>query len=119
MSIDGFECVLLFVDDANHVCSCLFFFFNDTATTESYTFLHTLSLHDALPILIFPYGAQQLRRPRERFLSLEGNVDWFDFWLNDHDEADPAKAEQYARWRRLRKQRDESRAESADRKSVV
>src|SRR3546814_11925309 len=27
-----------------------FFFFNDTATTEIYTYVHTLSLHDALPI---------------------------------------------------------------------
>src|SRR3546814_12418271 len=27
-----------------------YFFFNDTATTEIYTYLHTLSLHDALPI---------------------------------------------------------------------
>src|SRR6184192_4907732 len=27
-----------------------FFFFNDTATTESYTSIDTLSLHDALPI---------------------------------------------------------------------
>src|SRR3546814_14824343 len=27
-----------------------FFFFNDTPTTEIYTYLHTLSLHDALPI---------------------------------------------------------------------
>src|SRR3546814_7004184 len=26
------------------------FFFHDTATTEMYTYLHTLSLHDALPI---------------------------------------------------------------------
>src|SRR3546814_15141839 len=26
------------------------FFFNDTATTEIYTYSHTLSLHDALPI---------------------------------------------------------------------
>src|SRR3546814_8691920 len=26
------------------------FFFNDTSTTETYTYLHTLSLHDALPI---------------------------------------------------------------------
>src|SRR3546814_14799937 len=26
------------------------FFFNDTATTEIYTYVHTLSLHDALPI---------------------------------------------------------------------
>src|ERR1022692_1479009 len=29
---------------------CFFFFFNDTATTEIYT----LSLHDALPIWVFP-----------------------------------------------------------------
>src|SRR3546814_6714657 len=28
----------------------LFFVFNDTATTEIYTYGHTLSLHDALPI---------------------------------------------------------------------
>src|SRR3546814_17866281 len=36
-------------------CSCCLynascFFFSDTATTEFYTFLHTLSLHDSLPI---------------------------------------------------------------------
>src|SRR3546814_12529263 len=29
---------------------CLFFFFSDTATTEIYTYCHTLSLHGALPI---------------------------------------------------------------------
>src|SRR5216110_4058427 len=29
--------------------SLIFFFFNDTATTEIYTSSHTLSLHDALP----------------------------------------------------------------------
>src|SRR3546814_10303241 len=28
----------------------IFFLFNDTATTEIYTYCHTLSLHDALPI---------------------------------------------------------------------
>lgn len=33
-------------------------------------------------------------------------VDWFDFWLNDHEDPDPAKAEQYVRWRHLREQRD-------------
>src|SRR3546814_3871511 len=27
-----------------------YFFFNDTATTEIYTYVHTLSRHDALPI---------------------------------------------------------------------
>src|SRR3546814_15578274 len=33
------------------MCVCdISFFFNDTATTEIYTYGHTLSLHDALPI---------------------------------------------------------------------
>src|SRR3546814_19171528 len=36
------------------LCLCILlvvvFFFNDTATTEIYTYRHTLSLHDALPI---------------------------------------------------------------------
>src|SRR3546814_11059232 len=31
-------------------CVFVFCFFNDTATTEIYTYGHTLSLHDALPI---------------------------------------------------------------------
>src|SRR5690606_41614703 len=38
--------VLLYHTLYLHSCSLLFFFFNDTATTEIYT----LSLHDALPI---------------------------------------------------------------------
>src|SRR3546814_19922946 len=33
-----------------HILISGIFFFNDTATTEIYTYLHTLSLHDALPI---------------------------------------------------------------------
>src|SRR3546814_11763035 len=33
-------------------CDCYYFFFNDTATTEIYTYCHTLSLHDALPICL-------------------------------------------------------------------
>src|SRR6056300_1816778 len=33
-----------------------FFFLNDTATTEIYTNLNTLSLHDALPILYLVQG---------------------------------------------------------------
>src|SRR3546814_3139998 len=35
-----------------------FFFFKDTATTEIYTYWHTLSLHDALPILTGPARAK-------------------------------------------------------------
>src|SRR3546814_8221207 len=39
-----------------------YFFFNDTSTTYIYTYCHTLSLHDALPIS----GARRRgRRPRQ------------------------------------------------------
>src|SRR6186713_1244170 len=38
------------VEDLDIGNSYLLFFFNDTATTEIYTPLYTLSLHDALPI---------------------------------------------------------------------
>src|SRR3546814_5012911 len=41
-----FQFVLAVVSSVIFICC----FFNDTATTEIYTYLHTLSLHDALPI---------------------------------------------------------------------
>jgi hypothetical protein len=31
------------------------------------------------------------------------NVDWFTFWLKDYEDPDPAKTQQYERWRELRK----------------
>jgi len=44
-----------------------------------------------------------LTNPAQRLVSQGGTVDWFDFWLNGHEDPDPAKAEQYARWRELKK----------------
>src|SRR3546814_17718015 len=45
----------------------MIFFFNDTATTEIYTYGHTLSLHDALPIY-----AQHEKGKSPRSDALEG-----------------------------------------------
>src|SRR6059036_1033549 len=53
---------------ALHVVPLLFFFFNDTATTEIYTTYDTLSLHDALPILlIYLYMWFRWTWPRYRY----------------------------------------------------
>src|SRR3546814_3980497 len=46
--------------------SLLFFFFNDTATTEIYTYGHTLSLHDALPISARDHDLGGVLRRRQR-----------------------------------------------------
>jgi hypothetical protein len=47
-------------------------------------------------------GTHPLTNPAQREVSQGGTVDWFDFWLNQHEDADPAKSEQYVRWRGLR-----------------
>ncbi len=49
-----------------------------------------------------------LRNPEARMASQGGSVDWFRFWLKGEEDPDPAKAEQYARWRELQKVRDEN-----------
>jgi hypothetical protein len=51
-------------------------------------------------MVVFLDGVHLLEKPWNRLISQGGNVDWFDFWLNGHE--DPAKADQYKRWRDLR-----------------
>jgi hypothetical protein len=54
----------------------------------------------------------ELTNPACRLASQGGTVDWFDFWLNGHEDPDPAKAEQYVRWRALRKMQEENDAKA-------
>ncbi len=42
-----------------------------------------------------------LQKPWNRLVSQAGTVDWFRFWLQGEEDPDPAKREQYARWRDL------------------
>ena len=52
-----------------------------------------------------PGGSHELFKPPDQYFSQQGNVDWFAFWLKGAEDADPAKAEQYTRWRELRSRR--------------
>jgi hypothetical protein len=54
-------------------------------------------------LIYMPFADHILVRPREQMISQQGNVDWFCFWLKGEEDPYPAKAEQYARWRELRK----------------
>ena len=53
--------------------------------------------------IYLPHGTHLLVKPWDRLISQQGNVDWFRFWLKGEEDADPAKADQYIRWRELRK----------------
>jgi dipeptidyl aminopeptidase/acylaminoacyl peptidase len=60
--------------------------------------------------VLLPDAAHLVVKPRERLVAQQGLVDWFLFWLKDEEDPDPAKAEQYARWRELRKMQAENDA---------
>ncbi len=53
-------------------------------------------------LIQLPDAVHIVTKPLERLASEQGDVDWFDFWLNGHEDSDPAKAQQYDRWRALR-----------------
>lgn len=48
------------------------------------------------------HGAHGVQNPAQVLAVQEGAVDWFNFWLQGAEDPVPAKAEQYARWRRMR-----------------
>jgi dipeptidyl aminopeptidase/acylaminoacyl peptidase len=59
-------------------------------------------LHRPVDLIILNTDEHVLTNPTVRLASQGGSVDWFRFWLKDEEDSDPAKAEQYARWRLLR-----------------
>ncbi len=66
-------------------------------------FIGLTRLGKPVDLIYLPDGPHVLVKPWERMVSQQGAVDWFRFWLKDEGDPDPAKAEQYARWRELRK----------------
>jgi hypothetical protein len=56
-------------------------------------------------MIYIPDGVHELVKPWERMVSEQATVDWFRFRLKGEEDPDPAKAEQYKRWCKLRKLR--------------
>jgi hypothetical protein len=60
-------------------------------------------LHKPVELILLYNNLHVLSNPSARLVSQGGSVDWFRFWLQDYENPDPAKTEQYKRWRELRK----------------
>lgn len=60
------------------------------------------------------HGSHNPQNPRQLMASGEGVVDWFDFWLNGHEDSSSSKVAQYERWRHLRSLRDSDQATLRD-----
>jgi hypothetical protein len=65
-------------------------------------------LHKPVDLMILNSTQHVLTNPAVRMASQGGTLDWFRFWLKDEEDPDPTKAEQYSRWRKLRKQQKEN-----------
>lgn len=53
-------------------------------------------------LYVFPHEPHQMFQPRHKIAAYQRNLDWFLFWLKGVEDADPAKAAQYAHWRSMR-----------------
>jgi dipeptidyl aminopeptidase/acylaminoacyl peptidase len=78
--------------------------------TEWEWFAALYRLNKPVEMVIIQDGTHVLEKPWDRMVSQQGNVDWFCFWLKGEEDPDPAKAEQYTRWRELRKLQDKNKA---------
>jgi len=68
-------------------------------------------LHRPVEMVLLPNagsGEHLLKKPYERLISAQGAVDWFCFWLKGEEDPDAAKAEQYTRWRELKRLQEEN-----------
>jgi dipeptidyl aminopeptidase/acylaminoacyl peptidase len=66
------------------------------------------ALKKPVDLLVLPEGTHVLSNPTGRMVSQGGTVDWFRFWLQNYEDPDPGKADQYARWRDLRKLQEQN-----------
>jgi len=84
---------------------------------EPYAGLHYL--HKPVDLILLNTDEHVLTNPTVRMASQGGSVDWFRFWLQDYEDPDPAKADQYKRWRELRQMQAENEKKSATIRSAT
>lgn len=69
-------------------------------------------LKKPVEMFIYPNEFHEKNQPKHRYEIYQRNVDWMKFWLKGEEDPDPTKAEQYQRWREMRKlqEHDQSNA---------
>jgi dipeptidyl aminopeptidase/acylaminoacyl peptidase len=69
-------------------------------------------LHKPVDLQMLDTDEHVLTNPAARLASQGGSVDWFRFWLQDYEDPDPDKTEQYKRWKHLRELQDATTSET-------
>jgi dipeptidyl aminopeptidase/acylaminoacyl peptidase len=74
--------------------------------TDWETYAGLRSLNKPVDLIVLPYATHVVSMPADVYESQQGDVDWMRFWLQDYEDPDPAKREQYKRWEHLRELQD-------------
>lgn len=78
----------------------------NTPATETFTLIrlmrHMAEAGKPYDAYVFPQETHIKWQAAHLHAAMRRNVDWFRFWLQGYEDPDPTKAEQYARWRKLR-----------------
>jgi dipeptidyl aminopeptidase/acylaminoacyl peptidase len=61
-----------------------------------------MALGKPVELYYYPDEGHQLDHPRARLATMQRNLDWYRFWLQGYEDADPSKKGQYERWEALR-----------------
>lgn len=51
--------------------------------------------------IVYPKTRHNIRLPHLKLESAQRNLDWFNFWLNNYEQSDPNKVDQYDRWKAM------------------
>ena len=65
-------------------------------------------LNRPVELFFYPNEVYQPDHPRAGLATLQRNLDWYRFWLQDVESLDPEGPQQYDRWRRLRDMQNET-----------
>ncbi|MBS0503515.1 MAG: Atxe2 family lasso peptide isopeptidase [Proteobacteria bacterium] len=102
----GFWAPMSLAQNAAHIDTPLLMQLADSEfrlALESYAALR--EQHKPVEMYVFPDEWHIKLQPAHRAAIYERTLDWFSFWLQDREDPDPAKADQFARWRAFRAQR--------------
>jgi dipeptidyl aminopeptidase/acylaminoacyl peptidase len=77
--------------------------YDDTEALEALDMFGALRQADvAVESYVYPGDTHVFDQPDHVYWSMQRNVDWFRFWLQNYEDPESAKREQYQRWRELR-----------------
>jgi dipeptidyl aminopeptidase/acylaminoacyl peptidase len=79
-----------------------------------HSFIGLRLLDKPVDFVLLPDAEHIVVKPWERMVAQQGLVDWFRFWLKGEEDSDPAKRDQYDRWRKLRSQYQASMVKGRD-----